>query len=216
MSAFKSEKLIPISITDLGPVARELAEHFKQRSYQVECNQSPDGAWEVGITRGGVFKAVVGLKSAMKVSLEASPQGTMVRAKVGIFGKQAVPTAITMLVWWPAVFVQIGEIIREAGLDDEAIRVVEVILRRAQRLGGSPGGGIQPVPKAPSGAPEASAVAGRDGPSSAEAFCTGCGARLDASSAFCAACGHPRAVYASPPSLRTASEAPAGPQMPAR
>jgi hypothetical protein len=197
MSAFKSETLIPISVPDLGPVAQELAEHFKQRSYQVQCNQSPDGALHVDITRGGVFKAVVGLKSAMKVSLEACPQGTMVCARVGIFGKQAVPTAITMLVWWPAVFVQIGEIIREAGLDDEAVRVVEMILRRAQRLGTSPGGGIQVPPAAPSATSRASVVAESGAPSSAEAFCTGCGMRLDASSAFCAACGHPRTVAAS-------------------
>ena len=182
MSAFKSEKMIPISVPDLGPVARELAEHFKHRSYQVECTQSPDGMWEVGITRGNVFKAVVGLKSAMKVKLEACPQGTMVRARVGIFGKQAVPTAISVLVAWPVLLTQIWGMIREAELDNEAVRVVEVSLRRAQRLGGSPGGGMQPPPGAPS---------------SAEAFCTGCGTRLDASSAFCGACGHPRAVAAS-------------------
>jgi hypothetical protein len=183
MSAFKSDKLIPISVADLGPVARELAEHFKQRTYQVECTQTPDGEWEVDITRGNIFKAVVGLKSAMKVKLEACPQGTIVHAKVGIFGKQAVPTAISLLVFWPVLATQIWGMIREAELDNEAVRVVEVSLRRAQRLGGgSPGGETQPPPGAPS---------------SAETFCTGCGTQLDASSAFCGACGHPRTVAAS-------------------
>jgi len=208
MSAFKSERLIPISVTDLGSVARELTEHFKQRNYQVECMQSPDGAWEVGITRGNVFKAVLGLKSAMKVKLEACPQGTMVHARVGIFGKQAVPTAISMFVAWPVLLTQIWGMIREAELDNEAVKVVEVSLRRAQRLGGSAGEGTQSVPGAPSSAASrAPVVAGSGAPSSAETFCTGCGTRLDTSSAFCAACGHPRTDTPQAPSHPATPEA---------
>ena len=63
MSVFKSETLIPISVTDLGPVAEELAEHFRNRNYQVECAETADQKWEVGITRGGKFKSIAGLKS---------------------------------------------------------------------------------------------------------------------------------------------------------
>jgi hypothetical protein len=207
VSAFKSEKLIPISVTDLGPVAQELAEHFKQRSYQVECTQSPDGACEVGITRRNMFKAVVGLNSAMKVRLEACPQGTMVHARVGIFGKQAVPTAISMFVAWPVLFTQIWGMIREAELDNEAVRVVEVSLRRAQRLGGSSGGGAQSAPGASPAASGASVVAGSGVPSPAETFCTGCGTRLDTSAAFCAACGHPRTDTPQAPSHPATPEA---------
>lgn len=207
MSAFKSETLIPISVPDLNPVAQELADHFKQRNYQVTCIQATDTEWQVDITRGGVFKTVVGLKSAMKVQLEARPRGTMVRAGVGIFGKQAVPTAITLVIAWPVILPQIWGLIREAGLDNEAVRVVEVILTRTQRLG-HPGddavgpdqarGQAAPTQNAAFAAAEAStsaaASAGPGGSASSESFCTGCGTPLEASARFCPACGHARAI----------------------
>lgn len=129
VSVFKSETVIPISVTDLGPVAQELAEHFKQRSYQVECTETSDGKWEVGITRGGKFKSIAGLKSAMKIELEPLPRGTMVRAGAGLFGKQAAVTAVTMVIWWPLAIAPIWGMIREAGLDNEAVRVIEVSLK---------------------------------------------------------------------------------------
>ena len=101
MSVFKSETLIPISVTDLGPVAEELAEHFRNRNYQVECAETDDSKWEVGITRGGKFKSIAGLKSAMRVELEPVRRGTMVRTGAGVFGKQAAVTAVTLVIWWP-------------------------------------------------------------------------------------------------------------------
>jgi hypothetical protein len=219
VSVFKSETVIPISVTDLGPVAQELAEHFKQRSYQVECTETSDRKWEVGITRGGKFKSIAGLKSAMKIELEPLPRGTMVRAGAGLFGKQAAVTAVTVVIWWPLAIAPIWGMIREAGLDNEAVRVIEVSLKRAQRLGdlstgdvtsrvGSSGNGVagpaepqqrtQPVPSAPAAEPTGptatTAAAGRSAPSSVSAFCTDCGTQVEASAQFCGNCGHPRAV----------------------
>lgn len=209
MSAFKSEKLIPIAVADLGSVAEELARHFRQRNYQVECSQTAEGHWAVGITRGGLFKTVVGLKSALKVQIEARPKGTMVRAGAGIFGKQAAPTAITLLVAWPVALTQVWGIVREAGLDNEAVRVVEVSLTRAQRLEGTSAGsaraGFRPAETAPNGSPGRSGAAtaakaaraqpvGTDSP---EEFCTGCSRQLEEGARFCAGCG--QAVPAASP-----------------
>ena len=200
MSVFKSETLIPISVTDLGPVAEELAEHFRNRNYQVECAETADQKWEVGITRGGKFKSIAGLKSAMKVELEPLPRGTMVRTGAGVFGKQAAVTAVTLLVWWPLAIAPVWGMIVQAGLDKEAVRVIEVNLRRAQRLsdlsasdvtstGGSSSSGVagqaepqqrtQPVQNA--------------APATAVAFCGGCGTQLEASAQFCGNCGRSRA-----------------------
>lgn len=193
MSMFKAEKFIPITVADYKPVAEELADHFKHRNYQVEFSQLPGGEWQVGVTRGGVFKAAVGLKSALKIQIEARPSGTMVRAGAGIFGKQAVPTAITMLVAWPVIFAQAWGLIREAGLDDEAVRVVEISLTRAQRAGDH----------FPADSGVSSSAADRAGPDTARsgarstapasAFCTSCGERMDESARFCPGCGQARA-----------------------
>ena len=186
MNIFKSETLIPITVDDLGPVAEELAGHFKQRNYQVECSQTDDGHWEVGITRGGIFKTVVGLKSALKVQIEARPRGTMVRAGAGIFGKQAAASAISLFAAWPigvpVLLAQAWGLIREAGLDNEAARVVELSLTRTQRLAGPSGrteaADAARTPQVPQARTE-----------SAGAFCTGCGRRLEEAARFCAGCG---------------------------
>lgn len=200
MSAFKTEKFIPASVTDLGPVAQELAEHFQQRNYQVERSQLSGGEWQIGITRGGVFKAILGLKSALKIQIEARPAGTMVRARVGIFGKQAVPTAITLLVAWPVVLTQVWGLIREAGLDDEAVRMVEIILTRTERAARVPAGGSAPDPTDSPLQSSGSAAVGAEGARveasnarSAGAFCTSCGGQLDESARFCSGCGQDRA-----------------------
>lgn len=213
MKIFKSETLIPITVDDLAPVAEELAGHFKQRNYQVECSQTDDGHWEVGITRGGIFKTVVGLKSALKVQIETRPRGTMVRAGAGIFGKQAAATAITLFAAWPigvpVLLAQSWGLIREAGLDNEAARVVEMSLTRAQRLAGAPGGGTNGESRARGTASDGSA--GRSEAATAArtpqaraartespgAFCTACGRRLEEAARFCAGCG--QAVSAASP-----------------
>jgi hypothetical protein len=204
VNAFNTEKFIPISVADLEPVAQELAGHFKQRNYQVECSPLPDGEWQVGITRGGAFKTALGLKSALKVQIEPRSTGTMVKAGAGIFGKQAVPTAIMLFVAWPVLLTQVWGLIREAGLDDEAVRVVETILTRVQRSGSfsdagstSGPGAAQPVDDGSSfdlgTADAASAPSGASEATSPGGFCTSCGTPMDDSARFCSACGHARA-----------------------
>lgn len=181
MSVFKTEKMVPVTVPDLEPVIDELVSHFRQREYQVEKTHTDLQEWEVGITRGGMFKATFGLRTALKITVETRATGTMVRAGTGIFGKQAVPTALTMLVAWPVVFAQVWGLVRQAGLDDEAVRVVELSLTRIKRLGDL--GGELPAPDLP---------AAPDGTQPTPAmFCTGCGQGLGPQSRFCPQCGTP-------------------------
>jgi hypothetical protein len=184
MSIFKCEKFIPISVADLEPVAHDVEAHFQQRSYQVSSMQTAVGTWEVDITSGGMFKAAVGLKSALKIQIEAIPAGTIVRAGAGIFGKQAVATVITMFVAWPVILTQAWGIIRQAGLDDEAVRIIEVSLSRQDRAARGRNGQA-PEPEAASSAP--TAAHGITG-----VHCAGCGTQLEQSSRFCPHCGQVR------------------------
>jgi hypothetical protein len=192
MSVFKSETLIPIGVTDLGPVAEELAEHFRHRNYQVECTETEDRKWEVGITRGGKFKSIAGLKSAMKVELEPLLRGTMVRTGAGVFGKQAAVTAVTLVIWWPLAIAPVWGMIVQAGLDKEAVRVIEVSLKRAQRLSDLSAGDASSAGDF-SASPTVTTAADRTAPTAVAAFCTGCGTQLEPSAQFCGTCGHPRA-----------------------
>ncbi|MCX5258827.1 zinc ribbon domain-containing protein [Streptomyces canus] len=163
MSAFSSEKLIPVTVPDLMAVADDITAHFKERGYDTVRVAGPGGGHEIGITKGGVFKKALGLRTALKIEILPQPTGTLVRAGVGIFGKQAVPFAIAMLVTWPVLLTQVWGIINQAGLDDEAIKVAELTLNRLHRLAGSP--------------------------SSNGAYCHQCGHPRSGEALFCSNCG---------------------------
>jgi hypothetical protein len=129
MGTFNSSRTVPHVVEDLAPVAQDLMRHFEQQDYEVTETLIPTGGVQVSIRRGGTFKAIVGLKTALNIKLEPVANGTRVEAGVGIFGQQAIPTAITLLVFWPVVIAQVWNMAQEAKLDEEAIRVAEESLR---------------------------------------------------------------------------------------
>ena len=81
----------------------------------------PTGGVQVSIRKGGTFKAIIGMKTALNVRIEPVANGTTVEAGVGIFGQQAIPTAITLLVFWPVIIAQVWNMAQESKLDEEAL-----------------------------------------------------------------------------------------------
>ncbi len=69
------------------------------------------------------------MKTALNVKIEPATDGTKVDAGVGIFGQQAIPTAITLLIFWPVVIAQVWNMAQEAKLDEEALDVTEKSLK---------------------------------------------------------------------------------------
>ena len=81
---------------------------------------------EVYITKGGLFKAALGLRSALKVVLLPSRDGNIeMEAGVSIFKQQLVPTLITVCLFSPVVVAQIWGMIKQAKLDEKAIAIAE-------------------------------------------------------------------------------------------
>jgi hypothetical protein len=87
------------------------------------------GGVQVSIRKGGTFKAIIGMKTALNIKIEPVANGTTVEAGVGIFGQQAIPTAITLLVFWPVIIAQVWNMAHESNLDDEALDVAEESLK---------------------------------------------------------------------------------------
>ena len=129
MGTFNSSKTVPYVVEDLARVAQEVMRHFEGQDYEVTETPIPTGGVQVSIRRGGTFKAIIGMKSALNIKIEPEANGTRVEAGVGIFGQQAIPTAITLLVFWPVVIAQVWNMAQEANLDEEALRVVEESLK---------------------------------------------------------------------------------------
>jgi hypothetical protein len=129
MGTFNSSNTVPSVVEDLAPVAQDVMRHFEQQDYEVTETPIPAGGVQVSIRRGGIFKAIIGLKTALNVRIEPVANGTKVEAGVGIFGQQAIPTAVTLLVFWPVILAQVWNMAQEAKLDEEALGVAEQSLK---------------------------------------------------------------------------------------
>ena len=129
MGTFNSSKTVPYVVEDLAPVAQEVMAYFESQDYEVTEAHIPTGGVQVSIRRGGTFKAIIGMKTALNIKIEPVANGTTIEAGVGIFGQQAIPTAITLLVFWPVILTQVWNMAQEAKLDEEALRVAEQSLK---------------------------------------------------------------------------------------
>jgi acyl carrier protein phosphodiesterase len=124
MGTFNSSKTFPHHVEDIAPVARDVMDHFRKQDFEVtQTNIPTTGGVQVSIRKGGTFKAIIGMKTALNIKIEPVANGTTVEAGVGIFGQQAIPTAITLLVFWPVVIAQVWNMAQEANLDEEALDV---------------------------------------------------------------------------------------------
>ena len=129
MGTFNSSHTVPYIVEDLAPVAQDVMRHFEQQDFEVTDTHIPTGGVQVSIRKGGTFKAIIGLRTALNIRIEPVANGTRVEAGIGIFGQQAIPTAITLLVFWPVVIAQVWNMAQEAKLDEEALRVAEESLK---------------------------------------------------------------------------------------
>mgnify|MGYP003301652503 CR=1 FL=1 len=106
-------------------IANRIQEEFLNDGYEVAMDALSSGGYDISITKGGVFKAVLGMKTALKVTL--LPQGSNIHfeAGVGIWGQQAIPTVISMLFFWPVLITQILGMVEQSKLDDKALDIAK-------------------------------------------------------------------------------------------
>ena len=162
MDIFKTTKVVPIVIRALSPVAEDVSKHFQELGFDTKAEDVPGRGYLVSLTKGGIFKAVVGMKTALNINMKTTSLGTHVEAGVGIFGLQTIPTAVTWFIFWPVMIPQIWTLVQQANLDDEAVSVVERCL---------------------------AAHATQNTGVSTKRFCHGCGESLTGASNYCPHCG---------------------------
>ena len=128
MATFYTKKLLYGSPALIPAIAERIQEEFQNEDYEVAVETLSSGAYDISITKGGTFKAVLGLKTALKISL--IPQGDKIKfeAGVGIFGKQIVPLVIMYFVGWPLLITQIWGLVEQSRLDDRALDIANSIV----------------------------------------------------------------------------------------
>lgn len=117
MGIFKSTKLFCNVAAHTDTVATSLISSMRYEGYEVNGVKLPSGDWDISIKKGDLFKAVLGLQTALKITISPAAPHVYVKAGVGIFGQQAIPTILTVCVWWPFAILQIWGIIKQSNLD---------------------------------------------------------------------------------------------------
>lgn len=172
MSTFYTKTVIYGSPSLIPQIAEHIQKDFEKDGFEVSKDTLCTGGCDISISKGGLFKAVIGMKTALKVTL--LPQGNNIsfEAGVGIWGQQAVPTIISMLFFWPVLLTQLWGLVKQSQLDDRTLAVANEVVNRYYS--------------------EASKTAQTQSASHTETvqkFCTHCGAANPANAVICSSCG---------------------------
>ena len=163
MGAFNTQKTLNGDPSFIPTIAARIESDFSAEGFEVQNQSLLSGAAEISITKGGTFKAVLGMRTALKVMIK--PQGGQILfdAGVGIIGQQAIPTIISVLIYWPVLLTQIWGLIKQSQLDDKALSIAEEVISQ-------------------SGAAKQEAYHNTK-------YCQGCGTELPHDAIFCPKCG---------------------------
>ena len=157
---FSSKRVFMADSSLIPEVAEELSLQFKSEGYNVKQENLISGGVDISITKGGIFKAIAGMKTALKITIKPDGSHIIAEAGVGIFGQQAIPTIISMLFFWPVLLTQTWGLVQQSKLDDHAMALIEKSLKRLTVSGKTTTNG---------------------------AFCPACGATVTGN--FCSSCG---------------------------
>lgn len=165
MGSFNTHKVINADPFLVPAMSNKIAEHFQSQGYEVDVQVSELGTHDISLSKGGVFKAVLGMKTALKVTLKPYAGKVAFDAGIGIFGQQLIPTLVMYFIAWPVLITQLWGMVQQAELDDTALKLAESVI---------------------SSTPDSRKSVE---PTEISVFCPNCGAKHDATVRFCPQCG---------------------------
>jgi hypothetical protein len=165
MATFSSKKILYGSSSLIPTIANRIQEEFQNEGYEVAMDELSSGGYDISITKGGIFKAVLGMKTALKVTLLPQDSNIYFEAGVGIWGQQAIPTIISMLFFWPVLITQIWGMVEQSKLDDKALDIAKDVIYMSNNNNTNKSNSI------------------------GNKFCTSCGTENTEAANFCCGCG---------------------------
>ena len=126
-AVFKSSKEINGDLLLIPCIAEQITKEFKAEGYEVDCKKI-ENHYDISLTNGGLVKSAVGLKTALKINIYPNNGHIHIDAGIGVFGQQALPTAVAALVAWPVAATQIWGLVKQSKLDDKAVAIAEKVV----------------------------------------------------------------------------------------
>lgn len=172
MGVFESDKLLDGPVEFIPEIVKKICEVFTEDGYETCAQGTATGGFDISLHKGGIFKAVLGMKTALKVMVVPKEEQIYIKAGVGIFGLQALPTAVALFIAWPVIIAQIWGMVQQSKMDDKVINIAEeelnrLIQQKAQQYA---------MPEEPV---EPEKVV----------YCANCGSPLISKAKFCVKCG---------------------------
>ena len=174
MGTFNTKAVLNADPRLIPDIADRICNEFVADGYEVKREDLISGGIDISLTKGGAFKAVLGMKTALKVKLQPGAGAINFDAGVGIFGQQVIPTLVMWFITWPVLLTQIWGMVQQSKLDDKALAAARAVI--SERGGNPYSYGTVPPPMPAAGRAK---------------FCTNCGASLPANAKFCSECGNP-------------------------
>ena len=125
MATFSTKKILYGSTSLLPTIAERIKDGFELEGYSVNMDALSSGGYDISIAKGNMFKAILGMKTALKITLLPQNGNIYFEAGVGIFGKQIIPTLVMWYVAWPVLLTQIWGLVQQSKLDDKALKIAE-------------------------------------------------------------------------------------------
>ncbi|MBP5541587.1 MAG: zinc ribbon domain-containing protein [Bacteroidales bacterium] len=166
MATFNTTKYLNGNPSLIPTIADRIVQQFQLEGFTAKCDSYSGDVYDISLAKGGAFKAIMGMKSALKVTMSPENGGINFKAGVGIFGQQAIPSAITLLVFWPVIITQVWGLVQQSKLDDKALAIAEQVIDE-----------------------NISAASFYQTPATSS-FCPNCGSKVTINANFCPNCGN--------------------------
>lgn len=183
MGTFNTKTILNGDPALIPAIAERICQEFAADGYEIKREDLISGGADISVAKGNMFKAALGMKTALKITLIPVNGGISFEAGVGIFGQQAIPTIIMWFFAWPVLITQIWGLVQQSKLDDKALAAAQSVINES--YGAAYGASYGTTPPPYSANPDAAAYA------SASKFCTSCGAQVAHGARFCSNCGVP-------------------------
>ncbi len=170
MATFETKQILIGSPTLIPEIAKAIQMEFQNEGYDVAVDALSCGGYDISIAKGGIFKAVLGMKTALKVTIIPQANNIYFEAGIGIWGQQAIPAVISMFFLWPVLITQIWGMVQQAKLDDKALSIANRIIMKDPYK-------------------EASNLKDPNASGMVTKFCTQCGLKNYFTARFCSNCG---------------------------
>lgn len=167
MGTFNTTKNLYADPSLIPAIATRIQEAFEAEGYEVLNQPLLSGGADLSLSKGGIFKSVLGMKTALKIRLTTQGEHIFFDASVGIFGQQVIPTIISLFFAWPVAITQIWGLVRQSKIDDRALEIAEDVIRENK-------GNVK----------SSFSSAG------SKRFCTECGTQVPEGASFCPNCGN--------------------------